>query len=72
MMTYETALKRSGIKVTDKMGFDQYFGETPKGNRFYLRQTCHNSNNYWVIDINGKTITTRCCFRTAIKKIKAN
>lgn len=74
-MTYETALKHAGIKVTDKLHSnldDDFFGETKSGNKFYLRRTCHNSNEYWVLDINGKTVGTRCCFRTALKKIKAN
>ena len=71
-MTYETALKRTGINVTKVIGIDQYIGRTPQGQHFYLRQTCHNSNNYWVIDIGGNTVGTRCCFRTAVKKIKAN
>jgi hypothetical protein len=74
-MTYETALKHSGIKVTGKLYEnldDDFFGETRNGNKFYLRRNCHNNNEYWVLDINGKTVTTRCCFRTALKKIKAN
>ena len=71
-MTYGTALKHAGIKVTKELPFDEFFGETKNGNMFYLRRTCHNSNEYWVLDINGKTVGTRCTFRTAMKKIKAN
>ena len=72
-MTYATALKHAGIAVNTVGKFgDEFWGETKNGRHFYLRRTCHNTNQYWVIDIDGKTIATRCCFRTALKKIKAN
>lgn len=63
------ALGRYATGITE-VGIDEFVGYTAHGKHFYLRTTCHNSSDYWSIDIDGHNEGMRCLFRTVLAKIK--
>ncbi len=65
-------LKHYGINVKgmDKYESYEFWGRTPKENKFYMFKC--NSFDKFTIYINDEVKATRCNFKTAIKLIKAN
>lgn len=73
-MTYGTALKHAGIKVTKMDEYETYdfVGETPNGKTFQLYKACGAYGSKFTLYIGGERKATACLFRTAIKIIKSN
>lgn len=73
-MTYAQALINSGIKLVKADEYETYdfYGETPKGKKFYMHKAGGAYGTKFTLNIDGKIMATACIYRTAVKLIKAN
>lgn len=73
-MTYAQALRNRGIKLisTDEYESYDFYGETPKGERFSMRHAGGACGVKFTLYIGGKRMATACNFNTAVRLIKTN